>query len=75
MFGAALRLIAAAEAGRRVGDYAKNLVTRNVLLSSAGKAFLRAIVIRDFGQALTSGNWDPVTTAGITAGNTRLGWL
>ncbi len=70
MFGAALRLIAAAEAGRRVGDYAKN-----VLLSSAGKAFLRAIVIRDFGQALTSGNWDPVTTAGITAGNTRLGWL
>ena len=77
MFGAALRLIAAGEAGRRVGDYAKNLATRYLVLSAAGTAFLGAIVFGILAGfwALMSRNYDPVVAAGIMAGILRLGWL
>ena len=66
MFGAALRLIAAGEAGRRVGDYAKNLATRYLVLSAAGTALLGAIVFGILAGfwALMSRNYDPVAAAG-----------
>lgn len=75
MFGAALRLIAAGEAGRRVGDYAKNLATRYLVLSAAGTAFLGAIVFGILAGfwALMSRNYDPVVAAGIMAGILALG--
>jgi hypothetical protein len=44
MFGAALRLMAAGEAGRRLGDYVKNLTTRYLVLSTAGIPFAAAAV-------------------------------
>src|SRR5208282_5794387 len=44
MLGVALRLLAAGEAGRRVGDYVKNLTARYMVLSVAGAALLVAIV-------------------------------
>jgi hypothetical protein len=70
MFGAALRLLAAGEAGRRLGDYVKNLATRYLVLSAAGTAFLGAIVFAILAGfwALISRNNDPVTSAGIMAG-------
>ena len=52
MFGVALRLLAAGEAGRRVGDYVKNLITRYIFLSVAGIVFLVAIAF-----AILAGFW------------------
>ncbi|WKW51849.1 hypothetical protein [Rhodomicrobium lacus] len=70
MFGAALRLMAVGEAGRRLGDYAKIMATRYLVLSVAATAFLGAIVfalLAGFWE-LTSRNNDPVTSAAIMAG-------
>ncbi|MBT3069882.1 hypothetical protein KKP04_03245 [Rhodomicrobium sp. Az07] len=61
--------MAVGEAGRRVGDYAKTMVTRYLVLSVAGTAFLGAIVfalLAGFWE-LTSRNNDPVTSAAIMA--------
>jgi len=44
MFGVVLRLLAAGEAGRRLGDYVRNLTARYLVLSVAGIVFLAAIV-------------------------------
>ena len=52
MFGVALRLLAAGGASRRLGDYAKNLMTRYMVLSVAGIVFLVAIVF-----AILAGFW------------------
>ncbi len=52
MFGVALRLLAAGDASRRLGDYAKNLMTRYIVLSVAGIVFLAAIVF-----AILAGFW------------------
>ena len=52
MFGTVLRLLAAGDASRRSGDYAKNLTTRYMVLSVAGIAFLVAIVF-----AILAGYW------------------
>ncbi len=52
MFGVALRLLAAGEAGRRLGDYVKNLTTRYIFLSVAGIVFLVAIAF-----AILAGFW------------------
>ncbi len=70
MFGAALRLLATGEAGRRLGDYVKTLTTRYLVLSAAGMAFLGAIVFAILAGfwALSSRNNDPVTSAAIMAG-------
>ncbi len=70
MFGVALRLLATGEAGRRLGDYVKNLTTKYLVLSVAGMIFLAAIVfaILAIFWALISSNHDPVTSAGIMAG-------
>jgi hypothetical protein len=70
MFGAALRLLAVGEASRRLGDYAKNLATKYLMLSAAGTAFLAAIVfvILAVFWALISRNHDPVLSAWIMAG-------
>jgi hypothetical protein len=70
MFGAALRLLAAGEAGRRMGAYVKNLTTRYLVLGVAGTAFGAAIT---FGMlaafwALISQTQDPIASAGIMAG-------
>jgi membrane protein implicated in regulation of membrane protease activity len=43
MFGAALRLLAVGEAGRRLGDYVKNLTTRYLVLGIAGIPFVAAV--------------------------------
>ena len=70
MFGAALRLLAVGEAGRRLGDYVQNLVTKYLVLSVAGTAFMSAIVFAMLAAfwALISRNHDPVASAGIMAG-------
>jgi len=69
MFGTALRLLAVGEAGRRVGDYAKTMVTRYLVLSVAATAFLGAIVfaiLAGFWE-LSSRNNDPISSAAIMA--------
>ena len=70
MFGTALRLLAVGEAGRRVGDYVQNLVTKYLVLSVAGTAFLGAIVFAVLAVfwAILSRNHDPVASAGIMSG-------
>jgi hypothetical protein len=70
MFGAALRLLAAGEAGRRMGAYVKNLRTRYLVLSVAGTVFGAAIT---FGMlaafwAIISRTQNPIASAGIMAG-------
>lgn len=69
MFGTALRLLAAGEAGQRLGGYVKNLATRYLVLSIAGIAFLGAVVFATLAGfwALSSSNHDPITSAGIMA--------
>jgi hypothetical protein len=52
MFGVALRLLAAGDLSRRLGDYVKNLMTRYIVLSVAGIVFLVAIVF-----AILAGYW------------------
>jgi len=70
MFGAALRLLAVGEAGRRMGDYMQTLVTRYLVLSVAGMSFLGATIFAILAVfwALTSRNIDPVTSAWIMVG-------
>jgi hypothetical protein len=68
MFGTVLRLMAVGEAGRRMGGYVQNLITRYLVLSVAGTAFLGAIVF-----VILAGFWGlsrnngPVTSAVIMA--------
>ena len=52
MFGVVLRLLAAGDVSRRLGDYVKNLMTRYIVLSVAGIVFLVAIVF-----AILAGYW------------------
>ena len=70
MFGAILRLLAAGEAGRRLGDYVNHLKTKYLVLGAAGMIFLVAIVfaILAIFWGLISLNHDPATSAGIMAG-------
>ncbi len=74
MFGVVLRLLAAGEAGRRLGDYVKLLTTRYLVLSAAGMIFLVAIVfaILAIFWGLISRNHDPVISAAIMAGGLAL---
>jgi ElaB/YqjD/DUF883 family membrane-anchored ribosome-binding protein len=69
MFGAILRLMAVGEAGRRVGGYFQNLITKYLVLSVAGTAFLGAIIFAILAGfwALTSRNNNPVASAAIMA--------
>ncbi len=70
MFGAILRLMAVGEAGRRMGGYVQNLMTRYLVLSVAGTAFLGAIIFGILAGfwALTSRTNNPVASAAIMAG-------
>lgn len=70
MLGQALRLLAVGQAGQRLGDYAKNMATRYLVLSVAGTAFLGAIIFAILAGfwALNSSNNNPVLSAGIMAG-------
>ncbi|MGO8952555.1 MAG: hypothetical protein ACLQF2_04335 [Rhodomicrobium sp.] len=52
MLGTALRLLAAGQAGRHLGDYVKNLMTRYIVLSVAWIVFLIAIAF-----AILAGFW------------------
>jgi hypothetical protein len=73
MFGAALRLLAVGEAGRRLGDYARNLTKRYLMLAIAGITFGTAITFGILAAfwALNSQIQDPiwaaVTMVGILA--------
>ncbi len=70
MFGAILRLMAVGEAGRRVGGYFQNLMTRYLVLSVAGTAFLGATIFAILAGfwALTSRTNNPMSSAVIMAG-------
>ena len=65
MFGTALRLLVG-----NAGDHVKNLLTKYLVLSLAGMAFLGAIVFAILAGfwALSSENHDPIISAGIMAG-------
>jgi hypothetical protein len=74
MFGTALRLMAAGEAGRRLGDYLRNLTAKYLMLSAAGIVFAAAVLF-----ALLAGFWaldqwtgNPVWAALIMAGGLLL---
>jgi hypothetical protein len=62
--------MAVGEAGRRLGDYVKSLVTKYLMLSVAGMIFLIAIVfgILAVFWLLTSSIHDPVISAAIMTG-------
>jgi predicted lipid-binding transport protein (Tim44 family) len=62
--------MAVGEAGRRVGGYFQTLITRYLVLSVAGTAFLGAIIFAILAGfwALTSRNNNPVASAAIMAG-------
>jgi hypothetical protein len=71
MLGTALRLIAAGEASRRLGDYLRKLTARYLVLSAAGIVFLIAVFF-----ALLAGFWaldlwthNPIWAALIMAGS------
>jgi membrane associated rhomboid family serine protease len=71
MLGTALRLIAAAGAARRLGDYLRSQITRYLVLSAAGIVFAAAALF-----ALLAGFWaldlwthNPVWAALIMAGS------
>jgi len=71
MLGTALRLIAAGEASRRLGDYLRKLTARYLVLSAAGIVFSAAVLF-----ALLAGFWaldlwmhNPVWDALIMAGS------
>lgn len=70
MFGNALRLMAAGEAGRRVGDYIQNLITKYLVLAVAGGAFSAAMVFVTLAGfwALNKRTNDWVDSAAIMAG-------
>ena len=70
MFGTALRLLAAGEAGHRLGGYVKNLTRRYLMLGIAGIPFLAAIafgILAGF-WALTSWTQNPTWSAVIMVG-------
>ncbi len=69
MLGGFLRLIAAGEAGRRLGGYIQTAFTRFLVLALAGAVFLAGVVF-----ALLAGYWavngwlhNPVASAGLMA--------
>jgi hypothetical protein len=71
MFGTALKLIAAGEASRRLGDYLRSLTAKYLVLSAAGIAFAAAALF-----ALLAGFWaldlwthNPIWAALIMAGS------
>jgi hypothetical protein len=70
MFGVALRLLAAGEAGRRLGDYVKHLTTRYLVLSVAGIIFLVAIVFGILAGFWAINSWmqNPIWSALIMMG-------
>ena len=70
MFGAALRLLAVGEAGRRLGDYARNLTKRYLMLGIAGIIFATAITFGILAAfwALNSQIQDPIWAAVIMLG-------
>jgi hypothetical protein len=70
MFGTALRLMAVGEAGRRLGDYVKNLTTRYLVLSTAGIPFAGATVFATLAAfwAINTEMQNPIWTALIMAG-------
>jgi hypothetical protein len=74
MFGTALRLMAAGEAGRRLGDYLRNLTAKYLVLSAAGIVFAGAALF-----VLLAGFWaldlwthSPIWAALIMAGSLSL---
>jgi hypothetical protein len=70
MFGAALRLLAAGEAGHRLGGYVRNLTKRYLVLGMAGIPFLAATafgILAGF-WALTSWTQNPTWSAVIMVG-------
>jgi hypothetical protein len=62
--------MAAGEAGRRLGDYMRNLTAKYLVLSAAGIVFLIAIAfaILAIFWGLISLNYSPVTSAAMMAG-------
>ncbi len=70
MFGTALRLLAAGEAGRRLGDYVKHLTIKYLVLSMAGIAFSIAIVFGILAGFWGLNSWthNPIWSALIMAG-------
>ncbi len=70
MFGRILRLMAVGEAGRRLGDYVKNLTTRYLILSTAGIPFAGAAVFGTLAAfwAINTRVQNPMWTALIMAG-------
>ncbi len=70
MLQSALRLLAAGEAGRRVGGYVQNTIKKYLVLSVAGAAFATALVFAMLASfwALLARNNDPVASAAIMAG-------
>ena len=70
MFGAALRLLAVGEAGRRLGDYARNLTKRYLVLGIAGIPFAAATAFGILAAfwALSSRTQDPIWAAVIMVG-------
>ena len=70
MFGAALRLLAVGEAGRRLGDYARNLTKRYLVLGIAGIPFVAAAAFGILAAfwALSSRTQDPIWAAVIMVG-------
>ncbi len=70
MFGAALRLLAVGEAGRRLGDYARSLTKRYLVLGIAGITFATAIAFGILAAfwALNSWTQNPISAAVIMVG-------
>jgi hypothetical protein len=70
MFGAAPRLSAAGAAGRYMGVYVKNSITRYLVLSVAGTAFAAAITFATLAafSTLISRTENPIASGEIMAG-------
>jgi hypothetical protein len=70
MFGAALRLMAAGVAGRRLGDYVKNLTTKYLMLAVAGIVFSIATAFAILAAFWALNTWmqNPIWTALIMLG-------
>lgn len=70
MFGAALQLLAAGEAGRRLGDYVKRLATRYLVLSTAGIPLVAAMAFAILAAFWALNLWipNPIWPALIMAG-------
>src|SRR3974390_72760 len=70
MLGTAIRLFAPGEAGRRLGDYAKSLTVKYLVLSAAGIIFAVAAIFGILAGfwALESWTHSPIWSALIVAG-------